>query len=361
MNKLMKKLIKSYVLAQLPDLTSRRSKNTLALAAAGVGAAVLVHSALRQRNRFDLRGKTVLITGGSRGLGLVLAREFQQEGAHIAICARDAEELKRAESELTARGGQVLAIPCDVTMPFEVETMIQTVSQRFGQIDVLVNNAGIMTVGPIEEMTLSDFQDAMQTNYQAALYTTLAVLPEMRARQAGRIINIASIGGKISVPHMVPYSVSKHALVALSEGLRAEVKKDGILVTTVCPGLMRTGSPLNANFKGQNQAEYAWFSISDALPFISMSANNAARRIVSACQQGEAEVILSVPAKLAAALHGVCPGFTTDLLGLINSFLPAPGGIGTEAAKGKDSESSLSPSWVTTLSNQAAQENNQIH
>ncbi len=168
------------------------------------------------------------------------------------------------------------------------------------------------------------------------------------------------LGGKISVPHLVPYSVGKFALTGFSEGLRSELLKDNIYVTTVCPGLMRTGSPRNAFFKGNNEAEYAWFSISDALPVISMSAKRAARRSVKACLSGEAEVILSLPAKVAVKLHGLFPGTTTDLLGLMNVLLPSPGGIGSDARTGKQSSSSVSPSWITTLNERAAQENNQV-
>src|SRR5204863_2590958 len=128
------------------------------------------------------------------------------------------------------------------------------------------------------------------------VHTTLDVMPDMRARREGRIVNISSIGGKVSVPHLLPYSASKFALVGLSEGLRAELAKDGIVVTTVCPGLMRTGSPRNAQFKGQHRAEYAWFTLSDSMPFFSQSAERAARQILSACRHGEAEVVLSLPA-----------------------------------------------------------------
>jgi short-subunit dehydrogenase len=117
-------------------------------------------------------------------------------------------------------------------------------------------------------------------------------------------------------------------LTGFSEGLRSELLKDNIYVTTVCPGLMRTGSPRNAFFKGNNEAEYAWFSISDALPVISTSAKRAARRIANACLRGEAEVVLSLPAKIAVKLLGLLPGVTTDLLGLMNVLLPPPGGIG---------------------------------
>jgi len=225
---------------------------------------------------------------------------------------------------------------------------------------VLVNNAGVITMGPVETMTLDDFHHAMDVNFWGAVHAIYAALPTMRARGSGRIVNITSIGGKVSVPHLSPYCASKFALVGLSEGLRAELAHDGILVTTVCPGLMRTGSPRNADFKGQHQSEYAWFSISDALPGLSMDAERAARRIVRACARGEPEIILTAPAKLAVRVQGAMPGIVGELLGLANRLLPAPGGIGRAAAKGHESESTLSPSWLTRLSDAAAERHNQM-
>ncbi|MDQ3009874.1 MAG: SDR family NAD(P)-dependent oxidoreductase, partial [Acidobacteriota bacterium] len=171
---------------------------------------------------------------------------------------------------------------------------------------------------------------------------------------------IASIGGKISVPHMLPYSASKFALVGWSAGLRAELAKDNIVVTTVCPGPMRTGSPRNASFKGQHRAEYAWFSISDSLPIISMSAERAAQQVLTACKRGEAEVILSLPAKLAVGFQNLFPGVMAEVLNLANRLLPAPGGIGKQRALGSESESSLSPSALTALGDKAARENNEF-
>jgi short-subunit dehydrogenase len=293
-------------------------------------------------------------------LGLVMAREFLHEGARVAICARDVEELNRARAELSEKGGQVLAVPCDVTDQAQVRELIGVVSEHFGQIDVLVNNAGVIQVGPIEVMTIEDYEEAMKTHFWGPLYATLAVLPEMRARRDGRIVNISSIGGKVSVPHLVPYSASKFALVGLSEGLRAELKKDGVVVTTVCPGLMRTGSPRNASFKGQHRAEYAWFSISDALPISAMKAERAARQIIAACKRGDSEVILSIQAELVARFHGLFPGLTADLLGFVNYLLPGAGGIGKRRAKGKDSQSSWSPSLLTVLNERAAEQNNEM-
>jgi NAD(P)-dependent dehydrogenase (short-subunit alcohol dehydrogenase family) len=337
-----------------------KQREKLLWAAAGAGALLAARAVVRKVNDYDLRGKTVLITGGSRGLGLVMARELAREGAQIAICARDVEELERARMDLVRRGARVQAVSCDITDRAQVEEMVREVREHFGRIDVLVNNAGVIEVGPVEVMTLEDYEEAMKTHFWGPLYTTFSVLPEMRERGEGRIVNISSIGGKISVPHLLPYSASKFALVGFSEGLRAELKKDGIVVTTVCPGLMRTGSPRNATFKGQHRAEYAWFSISDSLPVSSMSAERAARQIITATRRGTAEIVLSIQAKAAVLFHGIFPGLTADLLGQINKLLPEAGGIWTARAQGKDSTSEAAPSWWTTLSDQAAVRNNEI-
>jgi short-subunit dehydrogenase len=333
----------------------------LLLLAAGVGVLFAAYGALRRRRAYDLRGKTVLITGGSRGLGFLLAREFARAGARVALCARDEDALTRAQDELGSQGVLTFAVPCDVTDRKQVDTLVRAVRARFRRIDVLVNNAGTITVGPREVMTLEDYEEAMRLHFWAPLYTTLAVLPEMRQRGGGRIVNIASIGGKLSVPHLLPYGASKFALVGLSAGLRAELAKDGILVTTVCPGLMRTGSPHNATFKGRHKAEYAWFSIGDALPLLSMSAERAARQVVAACERGDAEVVLSLPAQLAVIFQGIFPEFTADLLSAINRLLPGPGGIGVTHAKGGESTSPLSPSWLTALGDRAAERTNQLN
>lgn len=337
-----------------------RDSNKEVLILAAAGALLVGRAVARKFFGYSLRGKVVLITGGSRGLGLVMAREFAYEGARIAICARRTDELEAARADLKRRGAEVFAVPCDVTDRAQVNEMVNMVRDRFKRIDVLVNNAGVIQVGPIEVMTIEDYEEAMKTHFWGPLYATLAVLPEMRKRHGGRVVNITSIGGKISVPHLVPYSASKFALVGLSEGLRAELLKDGVIVTTVCPGLMRTGSPRNATFKGKHREEYAWFAISDSLPVSSMSAVRAARQIVDATKRGDAEVILTIQAQLAARFHGLFPGTTADLLGIINRLLPTAGGIGRKRAKGKDSQSSLAPSLLTSLSEKAAAKNNEM-
>jgi NAD(P)-dependent dehydrogenase (short-subunit alcohol dehydrogenase family) len=336
-----------------------RTNKLWLLAAAGAGSYLAYRALLQVRRYYDLNGKVALVTG-ARGLGLVLARELGRLGARVALCARDPAEVDHARFELGQRGVDVLALTCDITDQGQAERLVRQVRDHFGRLDVLINNAGVIEVGPVETMTLCDYQEAMATHYWAPLYLILAALPMMRLQGEGRIVNISSIGGKVAVPHLVPYAGSKFALVGLSEGLRAELLKDNIYVTTVCPGLMRTGSPRNATFKGQHRAEYAWFSISDALPLFSISAERAAREILSACRRGEAEIILSLPAKAAVAFHGLFPGLTADILSVVNHMLPGPGGSGTGRALGRESESSASPSAITTLNERAAAGNNEI-
>jgi NAD(P)-dependent dehydrogenase (short-subunit alcohol dehydrogenase family) len=332
----------------------------LLAAALVAGGALAARALVRARQSYDLRDRVVLITGGSRGLGLVLAREFASRGSRIVICARDRDELERARLDLEGRGARVLALACDVTDRAQVEEMVRDVTREWATIDVLVNDAGVIQVGPLDSLTREDYEEAMRTHFWGPLNTILAVLPQMRARREGRIVNISSVGGKISVPHLLPYSASKFALTGLSEGLHAELARDNVVVTTVCPGLMRTGSPRNAQFKGKHRAEYAWFSIADAMPVLSTSAESAARRIVDACRRGDPELTFPLLTRLAVGFNGLFPSVTSEILGQVNRALPEAGGVGTARVRGAESQSRMSPSPLTALGDRAAARNNEL-
>ena len=330
-----------------------------ALAVAAGAGAVLALRALSNRAAYDFRGKSVLITGGSRGLGLVLARELAAEGARLTIIARDRVELEHARVDLEARGAEVLAFACDVRDQADVQSAIARVVARYGSIDVLINNAGVIQAGPVEHMQVADFEDALNTHLWGPLYAMLAATPYMRRQGGGRVVNIASIGGKVAVPHLVPYTTSKFALVGLSDGMRAELARENITVTTVCPGLMRTGSHLNALFKGQHAEEFTWFSIIDSLPISSIDARRAARQIVEACRRGDAQLVISIQAQAITLLTAIFPNLSARALKLINQLLPTPTGTGGDEAKtGWESQSPLAPSLLTRLSDRAAEENN---
>ena len=311
----------------------RQARRTL-LAVAGLGW--LAYKGLQWGRQENLGGQVVLITGGSRGLGLALAREFARAGCRLVLAARDAQELARAQQDLVQRGTEVLAVPCDVTNQEQVRSVVDQATQRFGRVDIVVNNAGIIQVGPMSTTTVEDFASALDVMFWGALYPTLAVLPQMRARRRGHIVNITSIGGMVSVPHLLPYTCAKFAAVGLSEGLRAELGREGIRVTTVVPWLMRTGSYMQARFQGQQEREFTWFALGATLPLLSISAERAARQIVRATQRGAAECILGLPANVAVRMHGLCPGTTANLLSLVHRFLPGAEGAPATSAPGTE-------------------------
>ncbi|MDQ6637072.1 MAG: SDR family NAD(P)-dependent oxidoreductase [Candidatus Dormibacteraeota bacterium] len=264
------------------------------------------------------------------------ASSFRQGCRRVAICARDLDQLGRAHELLSTEGVQVVALPCDVSDQQQVEHLIQQVEERLGAVDLLVNNAGVIHVGPQAALTEADYREALDIMFWGVLRPTLAVLPGMRRRHAGHIVNITSIGGKISVPHLSAYSTAKFAAAGFSEGLHAELAHEGIAVTTVVPGLMRTGSHLNAKFKAD--ADYPLFALGASLPGISMDAERAARQIVAAARRGAAEVILSLPAKMAVRVNGVAPAAVSRAFALVARVLPAAPAQASPASSGRELE-----------------------
>jgi len=328
--------------------------------AAGAGLFLAASAVYNQLTKFNCRDKVVLITGGSRGLGLELARQLGMKGAKLAICSRTEKQLEKARVELATEGVDVIALRVDVTNRAEVKSLIKDVVNHYGKLDVLINNAGIVQIGPQQAMTLKDYEEAMDTNFWAALYTIHHTLPYFFKQGGGRIVNITSIGGKIAVPHLLPYSVSKFALVGLSEGMHAELKQHNIHVTTVVPNLMRTGSPRNVLVKGDSEKEYAWFKHSDSNPLMSQDVQVAARNIIRALEYGEAESILGVTAKLATVVKGVAPSWVSALLSITNRFLPGTSAENSEQRRGYQAESKRSRGPISALTDRAAVRNNEL-
>lgn len=315
--------------------------------------------ARRRSRRMD--GEVVLVTGGSRGLGLRLAHEFGGRGASVAICARGRERLTRAVAELTSQGIDAQGVVCDVTVPEEVEVLPEEVVARFGRLDVLVLNAGIMRVGPWETLTEEHFAQALDSMFLGPLRLVRAAFDPLR-ESGGRIVTITSIGAYLSVPHLMPYTVAKHAEAALSESLAAESAGTGVRVTTVVPGLMRTGSHRGAVFDGSPEREYAWFALLAGLPLLSVGAGRAARRIADAVERRRGFLVLTPAARLGMAAHGLAPGLVQASMRLIGRVWPdipsepreLPGSEAARSLKGR------AVGVVTFLNERAAHRLNQV-
>jgi len=311
--------------------------------------------------RYSFTGKRIVITGGSRGLGLAIARRLAREGASLAIVARDDQELARAKDDLAKFGRPVTTWRCDVRSESDVQSTIKAIGEGPGGIDVLINNAGEIVVGPLLSMTRKDFEDALEIHFWAPLSVTLAALPYLKRQNSARIANIASFGGKVAVPHLAPYCVSKFALVGLSDVLRAELANEKIHVTTVTPGLMRTGSHKNALFKGEYRKEFAWFSLGAANPLVSMDADRAAHQILRAIREGKSDITVTFAARLAVILQALFPNFTGFVIKLVSRLLPKmPVEGGFSVRSGWESESNISPSILTWLADRAAERFNEL-
>lgn len=301
----------------------KRSVVALTLGGLAVASAIILR---RVRSTFSFADKVILITGGSQGLGLALARQLCEEGGRVALLARDQNQLDKARNELIRTGGDVFTISCDLLERAQVETAVQKVVNHFGGLDVLINNAGIIEVGPLDHMQREDFERALNLHFWAPLDLTIKAIPHLRRSGNGRIANIASIGGKVAVPHLAPYCASKFALVGLSDSLRTELARDRIYVTTVTPGLMRTASQGNAHFKGNHSAEHTWFSLSTAMPLSSINAEQAAARILSACRRGVPSLTFPFAAQAAILGNALFPNISGNVTKLVNTLLPSPTG-----------------------------------
>jgi NAD(P)-dependent dehydrogenase (short-subunit alcohol dehydrogenase family) len=303
---------------------SLQAAGVLGVALAGVAAAAALHAVVRRatRARYSLDRRTVLITGGARGLGLALARRLASDGARLVLVSRSPEDLERAALELRNRGVEVLTRVCDVRDEASVEALVRDVVEATGRLDVLVNNAGVIQVAPFANTMDDDYRESLAIHFWAPLHLIRHALPHLEAR-GGRIVNISSVGGRVAVPHLLPYCVGKFALTALSDGLNAELASRGVHVVTVTPSLMRTGSHRNALIRGQHEAEARWFGLAASLPGTAMPAERAADEIVRALVEGRARVAPGVQAAVATMANELAPETVSAARRVANRLLPS--------------------------------------
>jgi NAD(P)-dependent dehydrogenase (short-subunit alcohol dehydrogenase family) len=318
----------------------RRGRPTAMIVAHWVFGRTLARAyrALRPAPRAPLQGRVAVVCGGSRGLGRALSQELLRQGARVAICGRDPRSLENTREWLTLSGGRVFAQVCDLRSEEQTLEFFRDVERELGPVDILVANAASILVAPIETLSPADFDSAMREIFGTATRAVLTALPGMQARGSGTIALITSIGGKVGVPHLAPYSAAKFAAVGFAEALGAEVSKDGVRILNVVPGLMRTGSHAHATFRGKPERELGWFGVGAVTPLLSIDAERAARRVVRAIIDGDRHLTLTPAARLATALHDFMPGVWFTLSALAGRLLPrAPEG-GERVEEGEGSE-----------------------
>ena len=191
----------------------------------------------------NIEGKVVVITGASSGFGEVTARHLSEQGAPVVLGARRTQRIESIAEEINNNGGKALAVTTDVTERDQVKSLVEKAVQEFGRIDVMLNNAGLMPLAPLEKLRIDEWDQMIDVNIKGVLYGVAAALPHMKEQKSGHIINVSSVAGHVVGPGSTVYSATKHAVRALSEGLRKEVKPYNLRTTIISPGAVDTELP----------------------------------------------------------------------------------------------------------------------
>ncbi|MCC7126203.1 MAG: SDR family NAD(P)-dependent oxidoreductase [Acidobacteria bacterium] len=339
----------------------RASWPVVAMSAATGIAAAAAWTAWRPRlSAASWRNRIVLVTGGSRGLGLVMARTLTAKGARVILLARDAAELARAAETMTP---EPLTVVADVTQVDDCARAIREVVAQVGTIDVLINNAGQILSAPLSYTSIADLRALMDVHFWGTVHMTSAALPALLTSKHPQVVNIASIGAKIAVPHLSAYCASKYAQAGLSSVMAAELRQQGVRVSTVYPGLMRTGSHLQARFRGDVPREFAAFALASGLPGVSMGAERAVRQILHGVARGHAEIVVPFTVRHIAKAATLMPNLTLRVMAVVNLLLPGRNDRHTphpfESVRGAEIGLPKPVRAAITLSERAASRNNE--
>ncbi|GIW22880.1 MAG: ketoacyl reductase [Candidatus Sericytochromatia bacterium] len=266
----------------------------------------------RESERNKLKDSVVIITGASEGIGKELAIEFAKQGSKIVLASRSIDKLQKVENQLKEKyvNCEAISVPTDVSRKEDCINLIETTLEKFNKIDILINNAGIVTYDYFYNTSDEEIKKIMDVNYWGVIHCTKAVLPYMMKNKKGRIVNISSFVGKRAMPGMLAYSSSKFAIQAIGEGLRAELRKYGIKVTTICPTATKTELLSNALSKRVKFSQN-----------IGMSANRVAKETINAMLENKREHIIGIPEKIFLFTNNFFASFYDFVLSFAPKFM----------------------------------------
>jgi short-subunit dehydrogenase len=256
----------------------------------------------------NFKNKVIVITGASSGIGEAAAEQFAKKGANVVLVARRKEKLEQVEKKLAKHSVKTLVQVCDVSDKAQVKQMSDKVIETFSQIDVLVNNAGFVIYGKVEELSIEDIESQMQTNYFGMVNCTKSFLPHFLKQNSGHIVNVASVGGSFSIPGVASYCATKFAMLGFSEGLHHELHGKNVGVTVVSPIMVRTSLFDHPSFK--NFTKHA--------TGISLSSETVANAIIKAANSTRLEIVVPSVVRIAIWLKHTFPFLINPLLG--NAF-----------------------------------------
>jgi short-subunit dehydrogenase len=257
------------------------------------------------------QGSVVIITGASTGIGRALALKFAEKyKAKLALNARGIQELEQTAKMAEQLGSETITVCGDIADREVIDNLVQGCRSKFGQVDVLINNAGFARPGSMSHLSIDDWRKVFEVNFFAPLQLTYALLPDMLDRRAGKVVNIASVAGKVAFPGSVCYASTKFALTGFSEGMAAELGPKGIDVITVCPGLVRTEffrknrNAQDPTAMAEEKSLQGWLMKN----VISISSEEAANDIMKSCEKGGShEIVLTAPGIVMERIAGICP------------------------------------------------------
>ena len=256
----------------------------------------------------NFKNKVVVITGASSGIGEAAAEQFAKKGANIVLVARRKDKLDEVERKLSKYSIKILVQVCDVSDKEQVKLMSEKVIETFSKIDVLVNNAGFVIYGKVEELSIEDIESQMKTNYFGTINCTKYFLPHFLKQNSGHMVNVASVGGSFGVPGIASYCATKYAMLGFSEGLHHELHGTNVGVTVVSPIMVRTNLFDHPSFK--NFTKYA--------TGISLSADTVAKAIIKASNSSRLEIVVPSFVRIGIWFKQTFPFLINPIIG--NAF-----------------------------------------